>query len=196
MATPIVILDNGAGSIKYGYHDTDQPAAMPNCSATVNKSMTAYVGDQFENAGDGALLTISRPFERGYLTKWGIQLQMWNRIFSHPYLDVKPKDSILVVTEPPFNPEPLQNDMNEVIFEDYGFMEYMRRIPAWFSAYNHFHAPEFSPLHSSCCTVVDSGFSFTHIFPFINGVCMKPAVSCALHFPYFVTHLFLFLICQ
>jgi actin-related protein len=32
-------------------------------------------------------------------------------------------------------------------------------------------------MNPSCCTVIDSGFSFTHAMPFIDGKCRKSGVK-------------------
>jgi len=111
---------------------------------------------------------------------------------------VRPESTSLVLTEPPFSPEPIQNDTNEVVFEEFGFNEYLRRPAAWFSAYEFEQTRssgkvgEASPRAPStaaqrqlqqqhptynCCTIVDSGFSFSHILPFVDGRCKKTAVK-------------------
>jgi len=114
-----------------------------------------------------------------------IEIQIWNRIFSKSVLSINPNECNLVLTESPFNLESIRNDMNEVVFEEFGFSSYLRRIPAWFSAYNFSRtSPEISTSRfqfqpdsslsndsSSSCIVIDSGFSYSHVFPFI---CLKP----------------------
>jgi len=204
-----VILDNGAGRVKYGCLLVSQginercqlKGSIPNCVAKVNKQMTVLVGDQMENVNDKSSLRYSRPFERGYMTNPHCQIEVWRRIFDSPTMlgaQVKPESTCLLLTEPPFSPEPIQNDTNEIIFEEFGFGEYLRRPAAWFSAYEFEQdrsgnirvgsSPRASASAESkgmlqqnpnygCCTVVDSGFSFTHIFPFVDGKCKKTAVK-------------------
>ena len=84
-------------------------------------------------------------------------------------MNVTPNDSKLLVTAPMMNPTKLQNDMDQMIFEQYGFEAYCRVV-----------SPEMclSPVKSasSCHVVIDSGFSFTHIAPMykrkpvLNGI--------------------------
>ena len=185
----VIILDNGAGRIKYGMasanNDGGPKGSMINSLAKINKQMSLLVGDQVEEVHNGSLLHYTRPFERGYLTNMAVEVEVWDRLFSKvmklPYDgDQKFGDKRLVVTDAPFAPLPLQNDMNELAFEYYGFDQYLRRPAPWFSAYEH----EQEVLHGvreakypSCCTVIDSGFSFTHIMPFIQGKCVKSAVK-------------------
>lgn len=118
-----------------------------------------------------------RPFDHGYLTKMDVQLQIWNRLFSTACLKMNPSEHNLVLTESPFNFESIQNDINEVVFEEYGFPNYMRRVPAWFSAYEFARNPPAGVQNADCCTVIDSGFSYSHIMPFIDLKCQKYAVS-------------------
>lgn len=119
----------------------------------------------------------ARPFDHGYLTKMDIELQIWNRLFGAACLKINPADHNLVLTESPFNFESIQNDINEVVFEEYEFPNYLRRVPSWFSAYEFSRNPPQGVQNTDCCTVVDSGFSYTHIMPFIDLKCQKHAVS-------------------
>lgn len=108
----------------------------------------------------------------------GIELDIWTHLFSKNCLSIHPSDHNLVLTETPFNFESLQNDMNEVVFEEFGFKNYLRRVGAWFSAYEYSKNPLENACVPNCCTVIDSGFSFTHVLPFINLKCNLQSVSC------------------
>ncbi len=174
------ILDNGAGHIKAGFLHQDNPSHIPNTTAKVNKSMQYLVSDQIDSFNNGSMLHYTRPFDRGYLNNWQCEIEIWTRLFSENY-KLRPQETSLILTEPPLNPSTLQNDANEVVFEYFGFPEYLRRPSIWFSAYGCVNNPEWiqpqkfvSSSHS--CTVVDSGFSFTHVAPFINLKCQKDAV--------------------
>ena len=189
-AGKVFVMDNGGGRIKYGSALRVEPSgSVINSIAKLDKQMSLLIGDQVEEVQNGSLLHYTRPFERGYLTNPAVEIEIWDRLFhkelrkgegsrgsqEHDYADAS-----LVLTDAPFTPVPLQNDMNEVIFEHYGFGEYMRRPAAWFSGYmfeQEVQRGERKALHGSCCTVVDSGFSFTHIFPFVDGKCVKSGVK-------------------
>jgi len=211
-----VILDNGAGRIKYGAsvfgQDAELKGSIPNTMAKANKQMQVLIGDQMEEVHDKASLKYTRPFERGYMTNPHCQIEIWKRVFETPAMlggVAQPESTSLLITEPPFAPEPIQNDLNEVVFEEFGFQEYMRRPAAWFSAYefDKTRAPPPRPaaaaaaisprrggaaavaatasatpissalLTQNCCTIIDTGFSFSHVFPFIDGKCKKTAVK-------------------
>lgn len=81
-----------------------------------------------------------------------------------------------------------------MLFEEFGFQGALCRPAPWFSGYEYFYKPnstsnqpllslntkEHLPRESSIlagnCIVVESGFSFTHLLPFIEGKCVKHAV--------------------
>ncbi len=171
----VFILDNGASSIKAGFSSQEEPTLLYNATAKVDRSMEYLVGNQIDSYRNGSLLKFCRPFDRGYLTNWGCEIDIWHHLFGE-YSSCNPSETSLVLTEPPLNPESIQNDTNEIVFEYFGFSEYFRRPAFAFSAYGSINNPTWNPSGLPCCTVVDSGFSFTHIAPFINGKCQKHAV--------------------
>ena len=187
-AAKIFVVDNGAGRIKYGSASHKEPSGdIINSLAKLDKQMSLLIGDQVEEVQNGSLLHYTRPFERGYLTNPAVEIEIWDRLFkkelqrgSRGGQDHDYSDTSIILTEAPFVPLPLQNDMNEIIFEHYGFHEYLRRPAAWFSGYmfeQEVQRGERRANRASCCTVIDSGFSFTHIFPFVDGKCVKSAVK-------------------
>jgi actin-related protein 6 len=159
----VVIIDNGAGKIKAGLTSSKplphSPATMQvkssNCIARMNKQMNILVADEVDSCLNGSLLHYTRPFERGYLTNWQCETEVWNRIFGNKGLKINTAESILCTTEAPFTPEPLQNDMNEVVFEEFGFLSCLRRPAAWFSAYEFSKSSTYGTSGTSC-TVVDA----------------------------------------
>ena len=140
--------------------------------------MQAVIADQVDAVHNGSLLHYTRPFERGYLNNWHCEIDIWTRLFSNSsLLPTNPAESCLVLTEPPFAPDALQNDMNEVVFEHFGFRECLRRPASWFSAYEFSQDPPEGTCNPTCCLVLDSGFSFTHLMPFVDVKCQKHAVQ-------------------
>jgi len=191
-AAKTVILDNGAGYVKYGNCNDNNPSKMPNCMGKIHKQMNILVGDQLNECFNGSLLNYTRPFDRGYLNNMACEIEVWTRIFGKDHLNIVPSDATLVVTESPLNPESLQNDLNEVIFEDFNFKNCVRKPACWFSAYEFSQTmesltPDFSsastlplfntPKTPNCCTIIDSGFSFTHIFPIIDMKVCKNSIK-------------------
>merc|ERR1711871_393084 len=138
----------------------------------MQKSMDTLIGDQVDVINNGSMLSYTRPFDRGMLVDWGIEAEIWNRVFDADHLNIKEHSECnLVVTEPPLNPEELQNEMNEIVLEDYGFHAYSRKPAPWFCAYKHSKAQTQAQVASSsaeedlnvsaaegCMVVVDTGF--------------------------------------
>lgn len=184
MSFPCLVVDNGAGRIKFGRYSSAISSldacmtSIPNCSAKIPKQMQILVGDEIDKVANGSVLQFSRPFDRGYLNNWPLEIEIWNKMFIME--GVTPSESSLIVTEAAFNPRPWQNDSNEIIYEYYGFQSLLRKPSPWFSSYYY---KETNPLQSpdpSSCVVVDAGFSFTHIIPFHNSRAIKSEVRLTL----------------
>ena len=94
----------------------------------------------------------------------------------------------MLVTEPVLDLPILQASYDQIVFEEYEFHSYCR------TAGNHTPssikltcvAPALVPWHpdirgsknmSECVLVVDSGFSFTHVTPILNGKVIWSAVK-------------------
>ena len=82
-------------------------------------------------------------------------------------------DFDLIFTDPYFNFNSIKEGLSELLFEEYGFKSIFRTNPADLSCYKN------KTQHPSeqCCLVVDSGYSFTHIIPYVNGKKVKEAVK-------------------
>lgn len=64
-----------------------------------------------------------------------------------------------------------------MIFEHYNFQEYCRKPASYFSAYHFSQRPPDGTVNPQCVTIVDSGFSFSHVIPYIDNKCVKNAVK-------------------
>jgi actin-related protein 6 len=173
--TRTLVLDNGAGRIKYGWSSDEQPRCMPNALAKIHKTLESVVGDEIDSVpGATSQLRFSRPFDRGYLVNWGVERDIWHRMLTSN-LDAHPAECDLVLTVPPFCPEEIQQDTNEMLFEEMEFASVVCRPAAWFSSYHYSQGgasvgDDQSDCFKECNVVVDSGFSFTHAIPFVNGI--------------------------
>mmetsp|Transcript_26457 Transcript_26457/g.41004 ORF Transcript_26457/g.41004 Transcript_26457/m.41004 type:complete len:618 (-) Transcript_26457:333-2186(-) len=98
----------------------------------------------------------------------------------------------------PFTPCTIRNGLDDVIFKDLGFGYSCRRLSACMAAYRYNNERKrklnendgglgpisnVKTLHdenieddSGCCLVVDSGFSFTHIVPTIDGKAIRRGI--------------------
>jgi actin-related protein len=52
------------------------------------KSERKLVGDEVSLAKDFSALFYRRPFERGYVVNWELEMEIWNRAFSKHVLGV------------------------------------------------------------------------------------------------------------
>ena len=210
-----LIIDNGGHQIKAGLETHTDPVVILNCTAKVQKSMQYLISDQIlqQYSHNGSYLHFIRPLDRGYLNNWQCEIDVWNYLLksNQDFLNLNIKETSLLMTEPILNLYSLQCDTNEVVFEYFGFKEYLRRPAPWFSMYEFIHRSHPKPhLPHACnsnnddghhdnsdgngygygngldsCTIVDTGFSFTHCVPFINQTCRKNAVS---HYHYHHPH--------
>lgn len=163
-------------------------------------------------------LTFVRPFDKGYIVNMACEIEIWKYCLNKKFpTAVNPKEHALILTEPPCTPTCIQNDYNEVVFEEFSFDRYMRRPASWFAAYEFAHINEAMagsgnsyssgssghgagesdevPLYTSyrvvdselvetwadvrfprALTVMDSGFSFTHFFPYLDLRCRQSAI--------------------
>lgn len=189
MASYSVVLDNGADTVKlwHSRDGVDGPIyKFTNAVVRCKDDRRTFVGRYFDEAGapfDGALLgtlQYRRPVERGYLCNWETERAVWQAGFADDYADVEPADALLVATEPLGNLPVLKANMDEVVFEEFGFAEYLR-IPAHAlcahgslgeraAAVAPGAVPE-APLEA--CVVVDCGFSSTSCVPVVDGVAWE-----------------------
>jgi actin-related protein 6 len=169
---PVLLLDNGAGHIKAAYMTDSNPLNIPNATASVQKTMQRLVGDEINACRNGSVLQFCRPFERGYLVNWQCQIEVWNHVFEK--LKTPVNETSLILTEPLLNPSSIQHECNEVVFEYFGFKEYVRKPAMWFSSYKC--SKENACEAQNVCTIVESGFSSTYVAPFFNFKCYRPAV--------------------
>ena len=85
MAPRTLVVDNGASTIKFGF--ADDPAStsyrtIPNNITRSKAERKTFVGDQLETCKDFSGLYYRLPFEKGLLTGWDVEKQIWDRLFT------------------------------------------------------------------------------------------------------------------
>ncbi|KAF8956525.1 actin-related protein Arp6 [Flammula alnicola] len=177
MAKPIVVLDNGASTIKVGIVKKDaKPRIISNAVVRSKGDRATYFGHEITRCKDYSSLHYRLPFEKGYLVDWDVQKAVWDGIFSDEVLGVDTTQASLLITEPYFNLPNIQDVYDQLIFEEYEFSSYYRCTPASMIPYGQlFSQPALPP--AQCTIVVDSGFSFTHVVPMIDGKIVWNAVK-------------------
>ncbi|XP_034935452.1 actin-related protein 6 isoform X2 [Chelonus insularis] len=166
------ILDNGAYTAKAGFA-TDNPMIIPNCIMKAkSERRRPFVGNQIDDCRDASGLFYMLPFQKGYLVNWDIQKTVWDFLFSKDCCNVNLSEMPLIVTEPLFNFGPIQETMTEIFFEEYECQSLLLINSPTLSYMNYKNT------HSECktCIIVDSGYSFTYIVPYVNGVKFKDGI--------------------
>lgn len=171
-----LILENGAGLIKAGFSSECDPHIYTNATAKVNKSMQYLISNQLDDFVNSSLLQYNRPCTRGYINNWQCENDKWTHIFGKSELNLDPKQSSLIISEPPFNPDSLKNEYNEVVFEYFEFESAFRKPSYWFSGYEFLHNEIMNSTKADSFTIVDSGFSYSHSIPIIRGECAAEGV--------------------
>lgn len=177
---PVFVMDNGAATIKSGFTTQDAPQVTPNCKMKVkSERQRQYIGDQIDDCKDCSGLYYILPHQKGFIINWDTQREIWEYLFSRKFAKLNPKETDLIITEPYFNFKSLQNNTDEILFEEYGFKSILRTNTGFLSSINHKSSntkvdsttdltteKDSFPL---ACLIVDSGFSFTHVAPYVHS---------------------------
>ena len=173
----IFVLDNGGGQLKAGYSNMSAPRLIPNCiTKAKSEKRRAFVGDQMDDCRDLSGLYYMLPFQKGYLVNWDHQKTVWDYIFGKDCFKLDSSDFSkfsLVLTEPYMNFTSIKEGLSEMFFEEYGFGRIFRTYPGDLSCYKN----KTEHLEEQACLVVDSGYSFTHIVPYVRGKRVREAVK-------------------
>ncbi|CAG2100522.1 unnamed protein product [Medioppia subpectinata] len=168
----VLIADNGAHTMKIGLSTDTEPKLIPNCISKVkSERRRPFIGDQMEDCKDYSQMFYLIPFSKGYLVNWDLERQIWDYVFKTK-LKTDFSDTTLIMTEPTLNFKPIQENMTEILYEEYGFASLLRATGPQLASYKYYNDNK----SSMACLVVDSGFSFTHIVPFIKDKRVKESI--------------------
>lgn len=160
-----LIVDSGAYTIKIGLSTDEVPTVVPNCIMKAKaERKRLFIGNQIEECRDCSGLYFLLPCERGYITKWDVQKPVWDYMFSKNVCPIN--DNPVILTQPLFNFKSIQDCMDEIFFEEYEVQSMFRLNPTDLAALKYI---EDNKLSGESCIIVDSGFSFTHIVPYVKG---------------------------
>ncbi|KAI9591734.1 actin family [Syncephalis fuscata] len=170
-ASKTLVVDNGTGFAKVGYAGSNFPefvfpsvVGRPIIRAEEKignvEVKDIMVGD--EAAALRSILQMSYPMENGIVKNWEDMCHVWDYTFNEK-LRIDPKDSKILLTEPPMNPLKNREKMAEVMFEEYGFQGIYVAIQAVLTLYAQ---------GLLTGVVIDSGDGVTHIVPVYDGFSM------------------------
>ncbi|KAI8575246.1 hypothetical protein K450DRAFT_275789 [Umbelopsis ramanniana AG] len=175
-----LILDNGAYTIKAGIATNPESLChIPNSIVRGKHDRRNFVGDELNNCQNYSALYYRLPFEKGLLTNWGIEKNVWDRVFSNNVLKVDPTQHNLILSEPCFNLPNMQEMYDQIVYEEYEFAASFRTIAPRLCLYNDIPSLYGQRQGSApdCVVIVDVGYSFTHIVPFVNGAPVPSAIK-------------------
>ena len=161
----VVVLDNGASTLKAGFGGADYPSCVvPNRAAAVRGQLRKVVADEIDSVSNASSLRHESPFDRGYVTDWPLERDIWARVLQHRLeLDVYGSsglaDCALLATEAPLTPALLRDSMAELVFETFRFGGLRSQSAASLTAYGRYSADE------PCALVLECGHSFCHAVP-------------------------------
>lgn len=101
------------------------------------------------------------------------QKTVWDHIFSPDCSGINLSEKTLIITEPHFNFHSIQEALTEIFFEEYECDALFRTTAADLSALHHLKS---NTVPADCCIIVDMGYSFTHIVPYVKGEKIKSAI--------------------
>ena len=183
-----IVIDNGGHTCKVGFAGEDKPTRlMPNQLAKSKTEHKVFVGDQFSACQDFSALQYRLSLERGCLVNWDTQAEVWSRAFGPEVLKVNPADCTLLLSETPMQPTSIQDTLDEMLFEHFGFHAYCTR-PAPALAALALQQQQQQALPPSAADsearpprpatlVVDAGFSSTHCVPIFGGTPLNFAAK-------------------
>ena len=125
-----LVLDNGASTIKAGFvtdFKVDEPTVIPNCIAR-DHDKKVYVGSAFFKCCNFEEVQFRRPVEKGFIVNWEVQSAIWDHEFfdDKALLHCDPSETRLVLSEAPNSLPVLQNNCDQMVFEEFGFARYCR----------------------------------------------------------------------
>lgn len=102
-----------------------------------------------------------------------LQKTVWDYVFSKSCAAVD-FSRPTIITEPQFNFTSIQEAMTEIFFEEFECETLLRTTAADLAYENYASDKQLQAPH--CCIVIDMGYSFTHIIPFVKGERVKQAI--------------------
>ncbi|GAM19690.1 hypothetical protein SAMD00019534_028650 [Acytostelium subglobosum LB1] len=185
MSNRVLVIDNGAHTLKIahapatGSEPAPIPVVVPNQVGKTKSEKKYIVADELNKPQHATEIKLRGPMEKGYITNWSVQKEIWDHVFKMEELKVKPADTSLLLTEAPFDLEEIRKSLYETVYEQYKFKSLCLASPTTL-ALTHFKAsePPSSPFISSPChLVVDCGYSFTHVVPHLLNNRLNYAIK-------------------
>jgi len=167
----IIVCDNGTGFVKCGYAGSNFPSYIfPSLVGRPILRSQAKIGNievKDLMVGEEAsqlrsMLEVSYPMENGIVRNWDDMKHVWDYTF-YEKMKIDPKNSKILLTEPPLNPKKNRENMIQTMFEKYQFEGVYIAVQAVLTLYAQ---------GLMTGVVIDSGDGVTHIVPVYEGFAM------------------------
>lgn len=133
-----------------------------------------FIGNQIDECRDISGIFYILSFTKGYITNWEVQKTVYDYIFANEF-PVNFNESKLIITEPLFNFPIIQEAMVEIFFEEYDCSSLTKTTTSDLCQYNYINSQDSDEV-PLCCLVIDLGYSFSHIVPFVKGEKVLSAI--------------------
>ncbi|EAL63930.1 actin related protein 6 [Dictyostelium discoideum AX4] len=189
----VLIIDNGGHTLKIATNNPSQPhIIVPNQVGKVKNEKHQIMGEELINYNDPSEVRSRNPMEKGYITNWGLEKEIWDYAFKRDDMKIKPQDYNLLLTEAPNSLDDLRKTMYEVVYEQYKFkslylttsstlgLVHIKQQLLQYQQQQHqppLDASMISLLKSPCHLVVDCGYSSTHIIPHFQNTRLNYAIK-------------------
>ncbi|KAG7662013.1 ARP6 [[Candida] subhashii] len=168
MTKQYIVIDNGSYNIKAGFNSgesTSTPLKISN-SITKTRDGLIHIGNQYQShTNNYSGIQFKRPHDQGHLTSWETEKPIWDYTLDQlsPDKEIDPGNVHLTLTEPAFQLPQLSINTDQIVFEEYGFSQYYRCMPASLVPF----AVDPNSVNTDFSLVIDAGFSSTWIVPMI-----------------------------
>ncbi|KAL6702762.1 Actin-related protein 6 [Coniothyrium glycines] len=182
-----LVLDNGAYALKAGLVVPSSDPSYDDCSVILNciarsaRDKRTYIGSELEECKDFGELAFRWPVEKGFIVNWEAEKAIWE----HEFIDTAAKDRLkcdptetnILLTEKPNCPRELQKNCDEIIFEQFEFAAYCRRIGPVLNAYHPAETSSMQVGPQECILIIDTSYSDTTVLPCYNGKLIQELSS-------------------
>ncbi|KAL8596857.1 hypothetical protein ACOMHN_060665 [Nucella lapillus] len=170
-----VVIDNGSDLVKAGFAGDDAPKTVFPTLPRHRKPPDVVAADLDRGTGNEADTeprvkrdspTLQHPMERGMITNWDDMEEVWRDTFKE--LHVASEDHPVLLSEPPFNPKPVQEKTAQIMFETFQVPALVLVVDAVLSLYSS---------GRTSGVLLDAGEGVTRAVPVSDNHCLPHAVT-------------------